>query len=150
MARVDRSKYYPRLKLAHQTLHGLFAKHQVALARSQHKEALKYYEDYASAQFKHIETEENSIFPFCEEDARDSALPSLEGFLDAHRKISESLVVLRVLLHKTVKEKDGGGNARTLQRAEAAYAKRVKVHERKEEKYFFPRIEKKLGEKKRL
>lgn len=146
MSLTDRSKYYSNLKLSHRNINDLFALHQEALIHSRFDAALKYFEDYASAQFAHMEEEENSIFPFCEEDMNGSEFPGFDVFLGEHRKISESFIHIRVLLNKWVKDNGGNKITRSLRKAEASYIKLLQAHERKEEKYFFPRMERILGE----
>lgn len=147
MARINRSKYYYRLKLSHRNLHDLFALHQEALTHLKFDAALKYFEDYASEQFAHMEEEENSIFPFYKEEMNDPGFPGVEVFFKEHKKISEAFVLARVLLHKWIKNRGGDKNARSLKKAEASFMKLMKAHEAKEEKYFFPKIEKILDEK---
>lgn len=131
----------------HRELEDLFTRHQMALLRADYGAARNLLEAYEEGLFTHMKEEEEILVPLYQSRTAHLRGGDAEIFTLEHKKIVEWLNRLKMRLHRIVPSVPDLKAVIALLDDESQFKKFIEHHSLREDRIFYPEIEKVVDEK---
>ena len=138
------------LNQVHRQLEELFYRHQVALLQNHPTEAVELLQKYEKCVFHHMKEEEDILLPIYRQKGGELRGGDPELFFAEHKKIQEWLNRIRVRLQRLSPVEPDFKAVIALFDDEAYFKKYMEHHSLREDRIFYPELDRLLGEKDRL
>jgi iron-sulfur cluster repair protein YtfE (RIC family) len=129
------------LNHVHEELDGLFFQHQTAILKHDYDRAKTLLSSYEEALYAHMKEEDEILLPIYQERAGKLRGGDAETIVGEHKKIAEWLNRVKLRLHRLVPSVVDHRSLIALLDDEAHYKKFMEHHTLREDRIFYPEIE---------
>ena len=139
--RQELRKNLTELNHIHEELDDIFFQHQVAILKNDYDRAKTLLRSYEEALYAHMKEEDEILLPIYQERAGELRGGNTENFIGEHKKIVEWLNRMKLRLHRLVPSVVDHRSLIALLDDEAHYKKFMEHHTLREDRIFYPEIE---------